>query len=105
LARAATGRYYGSSGVEIVEPSASYEVILKELACGSCRTCGKRKKRVSHEVLGRRKDRAAHRPHEALLLGSPSRKGGSKMSPTWKEATGDEERRFAPMSDHLGRNR
>jgi hypothetical protein len=39
-----------------------------EEAYGSCRTCGKRKDRVSHEILGRRTERAAHNAPQAIIL-------------------------------------
>jgi len=39
-----------------------------EEAYGSCRTCGKRRDRVSHKVLGRRTERAAHNAPQAVIL-------------------------------------
>ena len=39
-----------------------------EEAYGSCRTCGKRRNRVSHKVLGRRRERAAHNAPQAVIF-------------------------------------
>jgi hypothetical protein len=66
----ATGGYSGSSAIEIVQPGASCTFVGDVLACGSCRTCGKRKKRVSHEVLGRRERMRRPQAPQALLLDS-----------------------------------
>jgi hypothetical protein len=54
---------------EIVVPDASGKADWSGMACGSCRTCGRRKRTPSHEVLARREQRAAHRLHEAQQLG------------------------------------
>jgi hypothetical protein len=35
-------------------------------ACGPCPSCGKRKQRVSHKLVGRRSERAAHNGPQAL---------------------------------------
>ena len=71
--RPSEGGCYGSSEVEIVEPGAPCEVVPKDLACGSCRTCGKPPahiSRVSHRSLDGANGCAAHRLHEARLLDS-----------------------------------
>jgi hypothetical protein len=79
-------------------------------AYGSCRTCGKRTDRVSHEVLGRRTERAAHnapqanilvglrKMHEERKITAPADQRRKDLDPTIR-------RRFAPMSDRLARNR
>ena len=47
----------------IVVPGASYAVVFRGAAYGSCRTYAKRPERVSHRSLDGADERAAHRLH------------------------------------------
>jgi hypothetical protein len=61
--RSAIAGYPGMGRLAIVVPGASYAVVFRDAAYGSCRTYAKRTERVSHRSLDGAEARAAHRLH------------------------------------------